>query len=139
MTEVTSNFDIFQFSGPLLNRARLYLHRLQCNKELGWDTTLSNANQKEWVNISNQVNAAPIISIDRCVGSREDEYYLVAYTDASKYMCGVVIYLYSVNTNKMNFLLARNKIVGKGLDDKTIPVLEFQGIFLGTETIAHFL
>ena len=30
LSSLASNFDVYLFNGPLLNRARLFMHRLQC-------------------------------------------------------------------------------------------------------------
>ena len=49
---------------------------------------------------------------------------------------GVVIYLYNEDTHKMSFLLAKNRIIGKNLNDKSIPNLEFQALTFGTEVLA---
>ena len=37
LRSIASNFDIFNFNGPILNRARIFLHNLQMNNKLGWD------------------------------------------------------------------------------------------------------
>ena len=33
---IAMNFDPYNFNGPVLNRARLFMHRLQIDKSLGW-------------------------------------------------------------------------------------------------------
>ena len=35
-----SCFDIFSYDGPIFNRPRLFLHELQSESKLGWDTVL---------------------------------------------------------------------------------------------------
>ena len=35
LSTIASNFDLFNFAGPLLNRSRLFMHKLQCNTTLG--------------------------------------------------------------------------------------------------------
>jgi hypothetical protein len=41
LSSIASNFDLFNFNGPLLNRARLFMHQLQCDSALSWDKKLS--------------------------------------------------------------------------------------------------
>ena len=37
---IADQYDNFHFNSPLLNRAQIFMHDLQCNKELSWDTKL---------------------------------------------------------------------------------------------------
>ena len=135
LSSLASNFDLFQFQGPVLNRARLFVHKLQCDSELGWDAILSETRNKEWQCISNQVNASEPVRIKRCVGNRDSSYRLIAFTDASKLMIGTVIYIQEINTLEVNFLLAKNRIVNKQLELKSIPALELQAVSFGLETL----
>ena len=57
------NFDPHNFNGPVMNRARLFMHRLQIDKSLGWDTELSADQIREGHNIAKQVNLTPEISV----------------------------------------------------------------------------
>lgn len=135
LKSIAANFDLFNIVGPLLNRARLFLHSLQCDTDLGWDTKLSEENLAQWKNIVRQFNSAPTISIDRSFGSRSGEYYLIAYTDSSKELYGAVVYLFDVESNKCTFVLAKNRVIGRNLESKSIPSLELQAISLGVETL----
>ena len=132
---IASNYDLFNFCGPLLNRARLFLHELQCDSQLGWDDILHNSKLKEWRNIAKQLNSAERIKLNRFVGHRGDTYRLIAYTDSSSVIYGVVIFLESKTTRKRSFLLATNRIVNKQLESKSIPSLELQAVVLGTEVL----
>ena len=38
---IASQWDAYNINAPLLNRSRLFLHRLQIDKTLDWDTVLS--------------------------------------------------------------------------------------------------
>lgn len=69
------------------------------------------------------------------MGERDSTYGLIAFTDSSKYIYGSVIYVQNLITNDLNFLMAKNKIVNKQLESKSIPSLEFMGVVLGTETL----
>ena len=133
---IAKNFDPYQFDGPIMNRARLFMHDLQCEKNLKWDQVLSTEKIREWKNISNQVNGSEPICIKRCVGSRSSNYELVAFTDSSVTIYGCVIYIKNIETNEVQFLLAKNRIVGKLLEAKSVPSLELAGIVLGAETLA---
>ena len=99
LSSIASQFDIFNYNGPLLNRSILFLQELQNNRSLGWDDPLSEEQVKNWRNISRQVNSLSPISFDRCVGSRKDRYQLCAFADSSKFIYGVVIYIINLNAN----------------------------------------
>ena len=135
LSSINAVYDLFGIYSPLLHRARLFLQKVQTDKTLGWDTALSNEDTKEWRNIVHQANAAPEIPIQRFVGRRDDTYALVAFTDASKQLYGVVVYILNLKTNKLSFLLAKSKVINKQLEGKSIPSLEFTAITFGTETL----
>ena len=120
LSSLASNFDIFQFQVPVLNRARLFFHKLQCDSERGWDTLLSKTKTREWQCISNQVNASEPVRIKRSVGDR-DSSSMPDSADASKVMVGTVIYFEEVNTLRVNFMLAKNCIVNIQLESKSFP------------------
>ena len=136
LRSIASNFDIYNFNVPLLNRARLFLNTLQTNKSLDWDTKIDSDHARKWKNICKQLNESPSLKLDRSVGARENSYQLVTFSDSSRLIYGVVIYLYNEDTHKMSFLLAKNRIIGKNLNDKSIPNLEFQALTFGTEVLA---
>ena len=135
LSSIAGNYDLLNFTGPLLNRARIFMHNLQLNKELDWDTELSQLKLKEWKTISKQVNSSPLILIERFVGDRESSYKLIAFTDSSKTMYGAVLYLYDINVKKVSFLLAKNRIVNQQLETKSIPSLEMEAIHLGAQIL----
>lgn len=137
LSSLNSNYDVFEINGPILNRARLFLHKMQCEKGLGWDDVMSDEQIHEWRNISRQVNSSVPFNIQRCIGRRDSTYELVAFTDASKTMYGVVLYLQDMTTSKVSFLLARNRIVNNQLQCKSVPALELQALTLGVETIVE--
>ena len=135
LKSVAENFDPYNFQGPLLNRAKLFLHELQCNKLYQWDTILPKAVLKEWGNICRQVNSIPIIYVPRFVGNRADRYNLICFADASKLMYGVVVYPQNVESKKVTFVLAKSRVVNTQLAKKSVPTLELNSIVLGTETL----
>ena len=132
---IAGHYDIFGFTGPIMNRARLFLHKLQCDTSLSWDSKLSEENLRDWKNISKQVNSCPALSIDRFVGRRDGIYRLIAFTDSSKEIYGTTIFIQEINSLEVNFILAKNRLVNKQLSNKSIPSLEFQAITFGTEVL----
>ena len=113
------------------------MHELQTNRNLDWDTKLSEDLLRTWGNICKQVDSAPDISIKRFVGRRDGRFCLIAFTDSSKVMCGIVLYIQDLETLEVSFLLAKSKLVGKQLQKKSIPSLEFHALVLGAETLVE--
>ena len=137
LSSLAKNFDPFNYNGPLLNRARIFMHKLQCDKSINWDQQLSHESLREWKNICKQLNNVPEITVNRCVGQRNGRYKLIAFTDASKLLYGTVIYIEDKDTNKISFLLAKNRVLSQQLETKGIPSLEFQAAVLGVETLCE--
>ncbi|XP_064096673.1 uncharacterized protein LOC135208434 isoform X1 [Macrobrachium nipponense] len=135
LKSIALNFDPYNFNGPILNRARLFMHSLQTDKSLSWDKKLSYRQQKEWNNICKQVNATPEIEIQRFVGERNSSYRLIAFTDSSKSIYGTTVFIQDISTLEVNFVLAKNRLVNRQLENKSIPSLELQAVVLGTETL----
>ena len=135
LSTFASNFDIFSFNGPLLNRARLFLHSLQCDQNLEWDQLLSDELLHEWQKIAKQVNQSPPILIKRNVGNRKDTYRLIAFSDSSKLLYGCVIYILNLNTNILSFLMSKSKVINKQLESKSMPQLELQALTLAVECL----
>ena len=134
LSTIATNYDIYNYNCPLLNRAKLLLHKLQ-NKKLDWDTIIDVEDQAEWNKICRQLQNVPSLKFQRYVGKKSDEYVLCAFTDSSKCIYGCVIYLVNLTTQKVSFLMALNKLVSKQLESKSIPSLELQAIVLGVETL----
>ena len=132
---IASNFDIFNFNGPILNRARIFLHNLQLNSKLGWDKVLGEELIREFKCIGNQTNSSLPVKFDRCIGERDSEYVLECYVDASTVIYGVVVYARDVRSGKRSFLLAKNRLVNNSLKSKSVPSLELQALILGCETL----
>ena len=129
------NFDPLGYSLPILNRAKVFIHQLQCDRSLSWDDPISSDLFKEWKLICRQVDSTRDLKVDRGVGSRSESFKLVAFTDASKQFYGTVIYLQSISTKKVSLLMAKNKIVNKQLETKSIPSLELCAVVLGVDTL----
>lgn len=135
LQSIASNFDVYNYNAPLLNRAKLFLHDLQCEASLKWDDKLSLDKIEMWQKICKQINSSPNLTIDRCVGDLNDQYWLCAFTDSSKNIYGCVIYIINLVTHKVSFLLSKNRIVPKQWKTKSIPSLELQGATFGVETL----
>ena len=128
-------YDLFNIYSPMMNRAKLFFHTLQLQKNLTWDSKLPDETLKEWKNICRQINRTPPISIERFIGCREGLYDLIGFSDASTQIYGAVIYIKEVATNKVSFLSARNKIIPAKQTKRTVPSLELQAICLAAETV----
>jgi len=83
LSSLNSVYDLFNVCSPILNRAKLYLHKLQCEYKLDWDSKLNPELLTEWMNICKQCNSAPTFEINRFIGSRDSSYTLVAFSDSS--------------------------------------------------------
>ena len=137
LQSIAAQYDLFGFSCPLLNRARLFLHRLQCKKDLDWDSDLSSETVHEWKIICKQANASNVPEINRCVGDRNSLYRLVACVDASKEIYGVVVYIQDINTGQLSFIMSKNRLVSTQLETKSIPCLELLSISLGADLLVE--
>ena len=135
LKSIAENFDPEGYNLPVLNRARLYMHRLQLKIELGWDSVLSSELQKEWKNICVQANNGKSLEVPRYLGKMDHEYNLIAFTDSSKDMYGTTIYLHNVTENIVGFIRGKNRVVNKQLRQKSIPTLEFLAISFGVEVL----
>ena len=113
-------------------RAKLYMQRLQTNKNLNWDTQLPEPLLKEWCLIVKQINMCPALEVNRCVGNRDSSYYLITCSDASNVACGSVIYLLDTKTNQCSFVAAHCKLFDSNLKTKSIPTLECYALALAT-------
>ena len=118
-----------------MNRARLFLHELQCDVGLKWDSKLGGERLREWSNIVKQVNNSPVIKISRSFGNRDDVYELHAYSDSSSLAYGVVLFLHNTKTAKSSFMYSKNRLVNKQLQNKKIPSLELQAVVLAAEEL----
>ena len=135
LSSIAENFDPYNIECPLFNRARLFMHGLQCKSDLGWDCKLPPDDLKEWGNICKQLNSSPNLSVPRYIGNRDGTYNLIAFTDASSAIYGTVVYIQCVESGKVSYLLSKNRIVGKVMESRTTPALEFAAIVLGVETL----
>ncbi|XP_066989228.1 uncharacterized protein [Macrobrachium rosenbergii] len=137
LRSIASQYDLYNFNGPILNRSRMFMHGLQCRKDMGWDDLLPEKLQREWKNIVKQANASLPISIPRVVGSRNSRFKLIACCDASKSLFGVVVYIQDLVTNCLSFVCAKNRIVNVQLESKSIPSLEVHAIDLATQVVTE--
>ena len=134
LSTINAIYDIFNLYAPVLLRAKIFLQKLLCNKALTWDSPLPESLLGEWQRIARQVNNCPRIGMARSVGPRAGKFSLIAFTDASRDATGVVIYIKDTASNKVSFLLAKNRLVSSN-SRKTIPSLELDAIRLGVETL----
>ena len=137
LKSIASHFDLFNFHGPVLNRARLFIHDIQCEKTIKWDDILPDAKLKEWRLIVKQANNSPCVEINRFVGRRDGNYDLITCVDASANICGAVLYIKDVDNDKTSFLLAKSKLINSKNDNRTIPALELQAIAMGSKLLTE--
>ena len=136
---IAAQFDIYGFNMPLLNRSRLFMHRLQCQKNLGWDKPLSQEYIREWKNIAKQANAAPPVKLDRYVGPRNGSYKLVAYTDASHTLYGVVVFLLHIESGRLSFVQHVPKVKRPDfIRFRSMVVLDFSLSYCNNKTIWEY-
>ena len=128
-------YDLIGVYLPLLNRAKLFLQTLQTDHNLEWDDILSNDRQRDWANISKQLNSVPGIPINRSVGGRAEGYSLIAFTDASTLIYGAVVYLRNCDTGTVSFVAGKNKLISKSLAKQSVPTLELQALTYGVEIL----
>ncbi len=128
LSEINSNFDLMGTKIPLLNRAKLFLHKLQMDTHLNWDNFLSHDDIHEWKKIAKQFNHYKSVEIPRYVGSHTAKYDLCLFTDASKNYLGFASYLKNNDTNQVSYLMAGNRMLDRVMRCRSIPVLEFAAI-----------
>jgi hypothetical protein len=123
LSSLNSIYDPLGMLIPILNRAKLFMHTLQCDK-VGWDKDLNEERIREWKNIVKQYNSSHSLKIPRYLGDYTSKYRLLAFCDASKDFYACVLYLQDINTNQCKFLLCKNRVVNTTMKTKSIPVLE---------------
>ena len=135
LRSLASCYDIFNMYLPLLNEAKLFMQNLQIQKGLNWDQKIDPTLIQKWKSIANRFNKVPQISINRYVGRTEENYRLIAASDASGKIVGAVVYIQNVDSLETNFLLAKNKLVNKSLENKSIPCLELHALVFAAELL----
>ena len=135
LKSLAENFDPFNFGSPLLNRARMFIHELQCDASHDWDSKLSGARVKCWRNISKQVNSSPNLILPRYLGDRNEKFNIVCFSDASKKLYGCVLYFQNVETLELKFVMSKTRVINKQLENKGIPSLELLAVSLGAECL----
>lgn len=137
LSSLNSIYDLLNVYGPILNRAKLFFQKLQRLKALDWDTEIDSEAKNEWKKICRQANNTPSMSVPRFIGNRDSSYALVAFSDASISIYGVVVYLVEKITGNVSFILAKNRVINDKLSNKSIPTLECQGVTYAAEVITN--
>ena len=135
LSSLNSVYDLLNVYGPILNRSKIFFQKLQVNKIVGWDTPLDESMLHEWKLVCRQANGTPAIRIDRFIGDRESHYDLVAFSDASVAIYGIVIYSIAKPSGRVSFISAKNKVVNTTLAKKSIPTLECQAVAYAAEKL----
>ena len=107
------------------------------NEQLDWDAEINSDQKNEWKKICKQYNANIHLhgEVPRYVGDYHVSYNILAFTDSSKNLYGVVMYLQSVSTGETYFLMARNKIITKNLKSRSIPILELIAVLFSVQCL----
>ena len=135
LKSINSVYDILGLYLPILNRAKLFLQKINHRYGKSWDTEISEKDQHEWKLICKYINASGEIFIPRSVGNRSSTYQLVCFTDASRLAYGIVMYLIDIETGHVNFLFGKNHLLNSALKKRTIPELEMKGVMFGVQQI----
>lgn len=135
LSSLNSIYDIYNLYGPIVNRAKIFFQGIQHNQSYDWDTNLPPDVMAEWRKICKQINATPTIELERFVGSRKDSFSLIAFSDSSAAIYGVVVYLRDNITNKISFLMAKSRVISTKSSKKTIPSLECMGVTFAAEIL----
>ena len=69
------------------------------------------------------------------MGPRDGKFRLISFTDASHDFYGTVLYLQHVETGKVSFIQAKNRMINTQLKSKSIPSLKLNAINLGVECL----
>jgi len=136
LSTIQTNYDPFGINLPIMNRAKLFLHGLQCDKLLGWDTELPKEKLREWRNIARQVNNGEEFRILRNIGSRAEQYDFHVYCDASAQFIGCQLFL--ADGADISFVYAKNSVVSGSLKAKSIPCLELAAMLFGAEAVIDY-
>ena len=138
LSTVNSVYDPLGILLPTLNRAKLFLHSLQCMKDLTWDRKLDDKQLNCWSKISKQFNRSSVPAVDRFVGDYDSTYDIIAFADASKEIIGCVLYLRDNVTGNISFAFCKNKILNSSLSSKSIPILELCSLSFAAQTAVDF-
>ena len=137
LQSLANNWDGLNMYAPVLLRARLFLQKLQNDRNLGRDSNIGDELCHEWQLIAKQVNKTPQLYIKRFVGQQEDSYNLIAYCDASISCMGVVVYIQNLKTGNCNYLISRSKLIPKAHESKSIPAKECGAICLAVNLVTN--
>ena len=90
---------------------------------------------KSWNEICNKINKLEPIKIERFIGSPDDKYVIIAYTDASRSLLASCLYICNLSLNEIKFLHAKNQIVSGRIAKKSTAVLEALAMEFGTNML----
>ena len=136
LAAINGVYDILGIYLPILNKAKLFMQVLSL-KSSSWDETISSEDNKLWLQVCKHVNKCDVINVSRSMGSRDDTYSLLCFSDASRMAYGIVFYLLNERTKQVSFLCCSNHFLSKALKRKTIPELEMCGVAFGTSKIVE--
>ena len=133
LSAINSQYDLLGIFLPLMITAKLFLHALPSSFKMNSD--IGDQLHSEWQKICTKLNNQGEIQIPRNMGNRDSEFALIICTDSSKLSMGIVAYLWDLQTDRISFIFAKNKLIGKNLKTKTMPVLELCSLAWGVDSI----
>src|ERR1700755_2924768 len=77
LSSVNGLFDPLNIGLPGKNRAKLFLHSLQSNKNISWDTKLDSKILKEYKNICSQYNKSKKPELKRFIGDYKNKIFQI--------------------------------------------------------------
>ena len=75
------------------------------------------------------------MSVKRYVGSKTDEYALIAFSDSITDIVGVVILYMNLTTKATSFIMSNNPIISKQLEGKSMSAKELHGIAFASDVL----
>ena len=139
-------FDPLGIASPIVLGARIFQRKILTKKPIqekgDWDTPLPEEDKREWETWKAGVMSELSLGIPRCLApihSNLTKYELHAFSDASQEAVGAVIYLKSIDGDKISvtFVSASSKLVPRAA--VTIPRAELCAALLATILLAAVL
>ena len=135
LSSLNSQYDLLGLYLPVLLPAKFFFNILLNDRELGWDDFIGEELQRDWVKICTKVNSYSQVTVQRNMGDRKSDFVLIVCSDASKLGLGLVCYLWDKGTNKVSFMFSKNRLIGKNLKTKSMPILELVALAWAVETV----
>uniref|UniRef100_A0A8D8XKE2 Uncharacterized protein n=1 Tax=Cacopsylla melanoneura TaxID=428564 RepID=A0A8D8XKE2_9HEMI len=126
LSVIASIYDVNGFISPVTVYLKIFMQKLWIDKDLSWDSTLSEELQVIWTRIMSQLEDIKKINIPRYfLCENYKSVSMVGFADASGKAYAAVIYLRILDANdEVKIHLIRSKTKVSPLKVQTIPKLE---------------